>query len=70
MLKSKGAVSKLGIIFSATCGYLLLGKSLGCKKPLTRFGIDCDQSVLELEHDEISVALEIEQLRPARDFPS
>jgi hypothetical protein len=45
--KSKGAVSKLGIIFSATCGYLLLGKSLGCKEPLTRFGIDCDQAVLE-----------------------
>jgi hypothetical protein len=39
---------------------LLLGKSLGCKKPLTRFGIDCDQAVLELEQDEISVALEIE----------
>ena len=63
LLKSKGAVSKLGIIFSATCGCLLLGKSLGCEELLTRFRIGGDQTVPEPEYDKICGGIEIEQLR-------
>jgi len=34
------------IILKAGRGVLLLEKPLGCKEPLTRLGIDCDQAVL------------------------
>jgi hypothetical protein len=40
------SVSRLGIIRKGVQEVLLLGKSLGCKEPLTRLGIDCDQAAL------------------------
>jgi hypothetical protein len=35
------------------CGVFLLGKSLGCKDPLMRFGVDRDQTGAEVITDGI-----------------
>jgi hypothetical protein len=43
------------------CGVFLLGKSLGCQGPRPRFGIDCDQAVLQPKQDQVGVALEFER---------
>jgi hypothetical protein len=45
--------SKLEIILKAVCGVFLLGKSLGCKDPLIRFGFDRDQTGAEVLTDGI-----------------
>jgi hypothetical protein len=43
------------------CGVPLLGKSLGGKDPLMRFGIDCDQAVLQRKQNQIRVAFQLER---------